>query len=220
MVRGGTADPSGGFVVELVPAGAYSVTASRPGFASEVADITVGEGGRDGVELKLSRQDGVTLRAIDGRDGRAIYATVTVFDQQGRIVHDTRMSFRAPDVKEIVVPIPPGSYTATVAAPYYAPRSVSFTAPSTQTVTLTPGGTILLQSKHSARRGYRLLDAGGMPYPRFGQPVSSRELLPGTLPLEQIAPGTYTVQLLDDGGAVVNSQQVLVREAETVRVEL
>ena len=32
------------------------------------------------MELKLSRQDGVTLRVVDGRDGLSIYASVTVFD--------------------------------------------------------------------------------------------------------------------------------------------
>jgi protocatechuate 3,4-dioxygenase beta subunit len=220
MVRGGVSDPSGGFTIELVPAGTYSVTVSRTGFGNEASDLTVGDAGRDGVELKLTRQDGTTVRVIDGRDNRSIYATVTVFDMQGRIVHDTRMGFRNPEAKEIAVPVPPGSYTATVAAPYYAPRSVSFTSPSAQTVTLTPGGTILVQSKHSKRHGIRLLDARGLPYPRYGQPMGSRDLMPGTLLFEYVAPGTYTLQLLDDAGAMLTSEQVVVREAETVRVEI
>ncbi|MEO8382730.1 MAG: carboxypeptidase regulatory-like domain-containing protein [Acidobacteriota bacterium] len=220
MVRGAVSDPSGAFSIDMVPAGAYSINASRKGFASQVLDLTIGDTGREGLELKLVREEGMTLRVVDGRDGRTLTASVTVFDAQGRVVHDTRTSFRSPDQSDIAVPVPAGTYTATVFAPFYAPRSVSFTAPSTQTVTMTPGGTILIQSKHSERRGIRLLDSAGMIYPRTGQPSPPRDLLPGTLPLDSVAPGSYTLQLLDDAGALLATQPVVVREGETVRVEI
>jgi len=99
---------------------------------------------------------------------------------------------------------------------------VSLTVPSSPTVTLTPGGTIRLQSKHTERRRYRILDANGTPYPRFAMPRSNYgTLLPGAWPLVNYAPGLYTFQLLSaDENVVVDSQQVIVREGETVDVSL
>jgi len=219
--RSAMTDPSGSFVLEHVPAGSYAITAGGNGYGNQMLDLTLGEAGRDGLELKLSRNDGVTLRVVDARDGRPLSAMVTVFDPQGRIVHDNRMMFGGPDPSEIRLPVAPGSYTATVTTTMYAPRSISFTSPSTQTVAMTPGGTILVQSKHSTRRRIRLLDASGMLYPRLGQPITTRDLMPGTLPLERVAPGTYTLQLLEtDSDAILATTQVVVREGETVPVSI
>lgn len=219
-LRSALTDPSGAFILELVPPGAYVVTASGEGYGNQVLDVTIAESGREGLELKLARNDGATLRVVDGRDGRALSAMVTVYDAQGRVVHDNRMMFGGGGATDVRVPVGPGSYVAAVTASGYAPRSVSFTSPSTQTVPLTPGGTIVVQSKHSTRRRIRLIDATGSAYPRFGQRPYSYELPPGTLPIDNVATGVYTLQLLSDDESVAATQQVVVREGETVRVEI
>jgi hypothetical protein len=108
-----------------------------------------------------------------------------------------------------------------VSSSRYAQRTVTVQSPSKQTVTLTPGGTLVLQSKHSERRRIRLIDSSGATYPRTGaQRAFSFELPPGTLPLENIAAGAYTVQLLNDDETVAASKQVVVREGMTERVDI
>jgi hypothetical protein len=89
-------------------------------------------------------------------------------------------------------------------------------------VALTPGGTLLIRSKHSERRRFRIIDANGLPYGRFMSAMPSRELLPrpGTTSALNIAPGTYTLQLLGDNDAVVTTIQVNVREGVSTEVEL
>ena len=221
FMRAVTTDTNGNFTMEGVSPGSYQVTASRDGYGNELKEETFSDSGRDGLEFRLMRGDGVTLRVVDGRDGRAISAFATVFDSAGRVVPDRGMGFGSPGSSDVQLSLSPGSYTATVTAVSgYAPQTVRITSPSTQTVALTPGGTILLQSKHSERRQMRLLDANGMQYPRMtAQPVP-RDLLPGTVPYEHIAPGNYTLLLLNDNGSVADRVPVTVREGETVRAEL
>lgn len=218
-LRGAVTDASGAFIVDLVPSGAYAVTASREGYGNQVLDVAIGESGRDGLELKLARNDGVTMSVVDGRDGRALAGVVTVYDVQGRSIYESRSMFSSL-AGDLRIPISPGSYTASVSAPGYASRSVSFTAPSRQTVPLTPGGRILVQSKHSTRRRMRLLDASGSPYPRYGQRPAIFDLPPGSAPIANVAAGAYTLQLLNDDESVAASERVVVREGETVTVQL
>jgi large repetitive protein len=221
MPRSAVTDPSGGFAIDFVPPGSYVVTASREGFGNQVLDLQVGDGGRDDIELKLNRNDGVTLKVVDGRDGRALSAMLVVFDMQGRVVHENRMYFRGTDaVSDTKVPLSPGQYIATVSSMGYAPRTATFSSPSSQTVSLTPGGTIRVRSKHSTRRRMRLHDASGMHYPRFSPRPLPYDLPPGTIPFEHIAPGAYTLQLLNDDESVASTTQVIVREGEVVEVEL
>jgi hypothetical protein len=221
MPRSAVTDPSGGFAIDFVPPGSYVVTASREGFGNQVLELQVGDGGRDDVELKLNRNDGVTLKVVDARDGRALSAMLVVFDMQGRVVHENRMFFRGTDaVSDTKVPLSPGQYIATVSSSGYAPRTATFSSPSAQTVSLTPGGTIVVRSKHSTRRRMRLHDASGMHYPRFSPRAFPYDLPPGTVPLEHIAPGAYTLQLLNDDESVAETKQVIVREGEVVEVEI
>lgn len=223
---GGVTDTNGTFVIDSVPPGTYAVTASKDGYGNQVMDLVVGDSSLDNVELRLARNDGVTLKVVDGRDGRPISASVTVFDMQGRVVHESRMMFfggGGTDTSDARLPVSPGSYTATVNAMNYAPRNISFQSPSTQTVVLTPGGTLHIQSKHSSMRRMRLVDANGVPYPRYvWSPTHSRELLPSpaTTTYQNVAPGTYTVQLLDDNNNVVDSRQVVVTEGQTSNAEI
>ena len=220
FMRAVTTDANGNFTMESVSPGSYQITASRDGYGNELKEETFGDSGRDGLEFRLMRGDGVTLRVVDGRDGRAISAFVTVFDSAGRVVHDRGMGFGQGSSTDIHLSLAPGSYTATVMTSGYAPQTARITSPSTQTVALTPGGTILVQSKHSERRRMRLLDATGMPYPRMTSQPMPRDLLPGTTPFEHVAPGSYTLLLLNDNESIADTVQVSVREGETVRAEL
>jgi len=224
ITYGATTDPNGNFVIELVPPGTYTVTAGGEGYANDVTETSIGDAGRENLELKLMRHEGVKVKVVDARDGRALTGMVIAFNRAGGVAHDSRGSMRFGDStpEDLSVPLPPGSYTATVSAFNYAPRTVTVTSPSPApvTVALTPGGTIRVTSKHSERRRYRLIDSTGMQYPRWDARPMPGYLTPGTGPLEHIAPGVYTLQLLSEELVVLDTTQVMVREGETVDVSI
>ena len=222
FARAAMTDPNGNFTLDSVSPGAYTITASRDGYGAEVRDEMFGDSGRDGLEIRLSRNDGLKLRVVDGRDGRQISAFVIVYDGGGRVVHDSRSRgfLGGASAADIDLPLATGSYTASVYMMGYAPMTARLTSPGRQTVSLTPGGTISVQSKHSVTRRMRVLDSAGAPYPRLSWNPPPRDLHPGTTPLPNIAPGTYTLQLLNDDGSVADSQQVVVREGEMIGVTL
>jgi protocatechuate 3,4-dioxygenase beta subunit len=219
--RAALSDNNGNFSLDFVHPGSYVITASREGYGNVVQEMSFTDAGRDDLELRLSRNDGVALNIVDARDGRTLSAQVMVFDGQGRLVHDSRGIFRFGDAaKEMRLPLAPGTYQATIFVPEYAARHISITSPSSPTVAVTPGGTIVVRSKHNVRRRMRVLDASGMVYPRFNVMPFTRDLPPGTLPIEHIAPGSYTLVLLNDDETAASTVPVVVREGETVTVDL
>jgi protocatechuate 3,4-dioxygenase beta subunit len=223
-MRGGRTamtDSNGVFSLDFVNPGPYVISASREGFGNSVQELTITESGREDLELRLSRNDGVVLTIVDARDGRSLSGQVIVFDAQGRQVYDSRGNFRFGDAaKEMRLPLAPGAYSATIFVPDYAPRHMSITSPSSPSIAVTPGGTILVRSQHNTRRRMRLVDASGMAYPRFMTTPFTRELPPGTLPIEHVAPGSYTLVLLNDDETPAGTQPVTIREGETVTVDL
>ncbi|HYO78380.1 MAG TPA: carboxypeptidase regulatory-like domain-containing protein, partial [Thermoanaerobaculia bacterium] len=175
MLRGASSDTAGTFQIESVQPGNYVVTTSRDGYANQVLDVTVPESGVENLEVKLTRNDGVTLRVVDARDNRPIRAAVFVYNAQGQLVYESgRMFGGDDDANEVRLPVAPGQYTASVTATGYAPLNISLQSPSLR-VALTPGGTLLVRSKHSERRRFRILDANGLPYGRFMTAMPTRE---------------------------------------------
>lgn len=216
-------DNTGLFVFDSVSPGTYTLTGSKDSYGNQVQDVTIGESGVDNLELRLAKNTGVLLKVIDERDGRPVNATVFVYNTAGQLQHETRFMFGGPsDENELRVPVAPGSYTMSVSAMGYAPQNVYVQSPSVRTVALTPGGQLHMASKHSVRRRYRMIDANGLPYNRISSVPPARDLLPspGTTILQNVAPGRYTLQLLGDNDAVVDSQQVTVAEGQTTRVDL
>ena len=219
--RTSVTDSTGMFIIDFVNPGSYVITASREGFGNAMQDLVLGDSGRDDLELKLSRNDGVTLSVVDARDGRAINGLVFVYDTQGRLVYDSQTAMRFGDAaKELRLPLSPGSYRATVMSFNYAPVHINVQSPSSPRISLSPGGTIVVRSRHNERRRMRLLDSSGMPYPRIGAMPMPRDLPPGTATFEHIAPGAYTLILLNDDESPASTQSVSVREGETVTVDL
>ena len=223
MTRGGLSDATGAFILDAVPPGNYTVTASREGYGNDVKELYVGESAPQDLELHLARNSGVTLNVVDARDNRPISARASVYDMQGRVVDETRpmMFGGGGDTGSLKLSLSPGNYTATISAGGYASRNVSFLSPSTQTVALSPGGTLQVRSRHSTPVRIRLIDANGIPYWRFSNVLPSRELLPSPniSTFSNVAAGIYTMQLLENE-VVVESKRIVVQEGQTTTEEI
>lgn len=218
--RGATTNSSGAFTLESVTPGSYVVTADKDGYGNDVRDVVVTDTASDDVELKLASNSGINLKVVDARDGRTLSANATVYDAQNRVVYDEPFRFGG-GADTIHLTLSPGSYRAVISAMGYATRSVSLTSPSNQTVPMTPGGTIVVRLGGGESQRARLVDSTGQPYVR---PMSRNAVFmldsPGTTTLPNVAPGTYTLQLLDPNDAPVKSQSVVVVEGGTATVDI
>lgn len=222
MSRTATADSAGTFILESVPAGSYALSGSGEGFGTEMTDVSVGDSGKDGLEIRLTRNDGVTLRVVDARTNLPISASVHVYDLQGQVVPASPTPFfGSTDSSAIKLRLAPGTFTASVQANLYAMQNIRIQSPGTQVVSLTPGGTLNVRSRHSERRRIRLIDANGLPYGRTINPLPWRDLLPsGTTTITNVAPGDYTIVLLGENDAMLDSVRVTVQEGGTTEAEI
>ena len=68
----------------------------------------------------------------------------------------------------------------------------------------------------------RLTDANGLAYGAnpFGQGQFQIVPAPGTTTLQNIAPGTYRIDVLDASGQVVTSQPVTINEGQPTEISL
>ena len=219
--RSAISDAGGAFTLDSVAPGRYHASAEKEGYGTQVVDVSVSDSSSGDVELKLTRNDGLTLRVVDARDGRALNASAYVTDMQGRVVQDDMFRMiGGGSASDLRLPLAAGQYRATISAFGYAAQTLILTAPGTRTVALTPGGTLVIRSQASEPRRARLLDASGQPYLRTGnrQPAFNVDI--GSTTLQYVAPGTYTLQFLgpNDQG-VVDSKTVTVIEGQTVTVE-
>lgn len=214
--RGTATDGNGNFTIDSVSPGTYTVTADKDGYGNDVRDVVVTDTGAQPLQLTIAKADGVTLTVIDARDGQPLNPAVNVFNAAGQNVYSSIFRGFSGGSSSTPLPLSPGQYTATVAAMNYAPRSVSFTSPSSQTVQLTPGGTIVVTAKNTDNtRRARLIDSNGAVYARPFSPDATYGI-PGTNnTIPNIAPGTYQLQVLANG-AIVNTVSVTVAEGATV----
>ncbi len=220
MSRTAQTDASGLFLVDNVPSGSYTVSAAKDGYGTKAVDTIVNDSGGN-VEIQLAKIQGVTLRVVDARDGRALNAQVHVTNAQNMTVYNSPF-FGGGSADSIKLPLDPGSYVAEINANGYAPQKVRITSPSNPTVGLTPGGSIIVQSRGSALRRARLLLPDGTEYSRnrFGGAIFTVDPSPGVTVLSNIAPGTYTLQILGDASDVVTSAPVTVLEGQQATVSL
>jgi protocatechuate 3,4-dioxygenase beta subunit len=215
-------DMNGTFSLDLVSPGSYLITADKQSFGNEARDITITDRPMDDLELRLQPGEGATLKVVDPRDGRALRAQVVVFDMQGRVMNNGRAFMFGDDNASDTIPLAAGQYQATVSAFGYGTRQVSLSSPSTQTIALTPAARLAIHSKHSEQLTVRLVDSNGWLYPRWSAIPPSAQLLPSpaTTTIDNLGAGTYTLQLIGQGGAVLDSKQVMVAEGQTVEVDL
>jgi Carboxypeptidase regulatory-like domain len=213
-------DDSGGFLIDGVVTGSYTVSADKDGYGNVVKDISVTDVAPQDVMLDLARTDGITLRVVDGRNGQTLNPNVAVYDAQNRPVYNTlRFGFGGGSDSERI-PLAAGQYRAVIAANGYAPKTVTLASPSSQTVPLTPGGSVVLHSKTAATRRALLIDADGTPYTRPYSTDPSFLVPIGDTRLPNVAPGPYTLQIIGPNGAVVSTQPVVVVDGQEIAVDV
>jgi len=213
-------DAGGNFSLPAVPLGAYQISADLDNYGHTIKDVQVQEAPSD-VELKLSPSAGIVLNVVDGRDGRLLSAQPRVVDMQGRAI-DT--GFRFNNTPEpLKIDVSPGTYRVTLYANGYAAKTITVTAPSSQSVPMTPGGTLQIKSKSSASDlRFRLIDGNGLPYGRLGFNEGTYPLLasPAVTTLPNVAPGVFRLEVLDKTDRVVNSTSVTVADGMPTTVEI
>ncbi|MFN2238039.1 MAG: collagen binding domain-containing protein, partial [Thermoanaerobaculia bacterium] len=220
MSMPGRSDAAGNFVLDSVTPGDYRLRVAKSGFGQEVRELSVSDSPTAGLEIRLSPTDGISLRIVDARDGRALNAFISVLDGAGRVAQQG--SFR-PDSSGITrISLAPGSYSALVNASGYASQRIQFSVPGAQlAVSLRPGGSLRIDSTATTSVRARLLDPTGHPHqPALWDPRPEMTLRPGSTMIENIGPGMYTLEILDAGGAVTDRKQVNVVEGQLSVLEI
>jgi protocatechuate 3,4-dioxygenase beta subunit len=218
-------DVNGTFTIDSVAPGTYTVAADKSGYGNYVTEVTVTEDGAPDVELKLSKNPGVTLKIVDARGGRSLSGTVYVFDNLGRFVQDSGRMFGGgmESAADAQLSLAPGSYVATVTSMGYAPVSVNLVSPGTQTVAMSPGGKVIIRSTQSDIQRIRLVDSRGQRYPHLPNrpPASDLSPSPAQMQLDNVAPGTYRVEVLTSSDTTaIKSVPVVVTEGGVVVVDV
>ena len=222
--RGATTASDGTFVIDSVARGNYQIKADRDGYGHELKSIVVGDS-NDEIELKLASTSGVTLTVVDARDNTPLAASVVrVVDAQGQNVDTTGFLRFGGTPEPVKLPLAAGTYRVTVAAMNYATQTFAVVSPSSPTVRMSPGGTLLIRSKASTMTRARLIDASGLPYTRGfmggGGGIFTIDPSPGVTTLQNVAPGSFNLQILGPGDQVVKTVPVTVIDGQTVPVDV
>jgi uncharacterized GH25 family protein/protocatechuate 3,4-dioxygenase beta subunit len=208
-------DPAGSFVVDNIARGSYQATAQKDGYGHDVRDLTIGDSAPDDLEFKLSPSSGVTLRVVDGRDNRALSANVMrVVDAQGRTLEGSGGFRYNPSTEPVTLTLAPGTYTVTLTAMDYAPKSINVTSPSDITVQMMPGGSLVLRSKSSTQQRVRLIDSKGAIYPRGPNGIFTLDPSPLTTTVNNVTGGVWTLQVLNSADQVINSIPITIVDGQ------
>jgi protocatechuate 3,4-dioxygenase beta subunit len=216
-------DAAGGFTLDGVARGTYEAKADKEGYGHEIRSITVGDSSND-LEFKLAPGAGITLTVVDGRDNRMISAGIArITDAQGRNVDTPTFRFGG-SPEPLKLTVSPGTYRVSVIAQGYAAQTFTLSSPSSPTVRMTPGGTVVIRSKSSAISRARLVDSSGLAYVRspFGgqSGIFTIDASPGVTTLQNIAPGTFRLELLGPADEVLKTVPVNVIEGQPAQVEI
>lgn len=212
-----TTDATGAFRIDGVSSGNYRLRATKNGYGHEAMDVVIAGDGEQEVEIRMSRSDGVILRVVDRRDGRALRAFVSVADPMGRLAVEQMLGDA-----DAAVSLAPGSYRAAVSVSGYAPTVIDIRSPGgPYTVALTPGGSLRVESASPERRRARIVDSSGRPI------IRGRITAPYEMTLDAagatvtgIEAGSYAIEVLDAGGAVASRQTFTIVEGQTTTVRI
>ena len=209
-------DSAGRFTVEITP-GSYAFRVEKQGYGHRTMDLQVPDSGIPDLDVQMQPSEGVRLRVVDARDGRGLRGFVSVSDGGGRLAFEGSISADTPDGGSI--PLAPGGYMVLINVNGYASAMIRLTAPSAlQTIAVSPGGTLHVESNSADRRLARIIDSSGQIVRRGSwQNDGNFVLQPGVTAYGQLAPGSYTLEVLD-GGGVAERESFTILEGQTTLV--
>ena len=114
----------------------------------------------------------------------------------------------------VKLPLSPGTYRVTVSARNYAPQTITMSSPSQQTVRFSPGGTIILHSRDTATRRFRLVDTSGTPFGMNPSRRGSCRSPRARCTLNNIAAGHYRLEVLDKNDKVTKTVEIDVVDGQ------
>ena len=213
----GSSDQAGAFSVSTNRADAFVVNATKKGFATAVQSVTP-----DGppIVLRLQRSEGLRVRLVDARNGATLSGYVVATNEHGLIAgrgdRDERNGITT-------VPLPDGAYRVSVSANGFASQSRHVALPfqGELSFALTPGGTLIVRSDRKSSDLVKLIHPNGEEYVRCQCNGIAEIRLSGTVTtIENVAPGNFTMQVLDAKGRVMASYPVTVTEGATTTAEI
>jgi protocatechuate 3,4-dioxygenase beta subunit len=209
----------GEFALRSLREGRYRVTTSKKGYGQEVRELAVTRGATAGLLLELSPAAGVTVSVVDARDGHALEATVVVRDGARRIVANSHSGVE--DDGALNIPLADGAYLLSTSASGYGTATVPVTAPSQGLrVSLTPGGTLEIESAQERQGLVRLVQPDGEEYVQcWCNGIAEIQLQGRRTKVEHVTPGSYTLELIGES-EVLARKPVVVREGQKTTVTI
>ncbi|HEY0157384.1 MAG TPA: carboxypeptidase-like regulatory domain-containing protein [Thermoanaerobaculia bacterium] len=207
---------NGAFMLPAARA-AYVITIAKPGFATVTQRV---EPGAAPLLVRMQRSGGLRVRITDARTGATLDGYAAALDTAGLQI---AKSSDAQKDGAMLLPLAPGPYRIAVSADGYASQSARATVPHEGELrfALTPGGTLVVRSTRPTTDVVKLILASGEEYVRCQcNGIAEIRLTGLTTTIEHVAPGTYTMQVLDGQGLVKTTYPVTVTEGQTAIAEL
>lgn len=212
-----TTRADGRFSVAVQPGVTYSVTASKSGYASSTTSV---DGSAPAaVRLELTPSEGTIVRLVDARSGATLSGYVVVREA----VRDVQIpvSHEEQGDGSLRLPLPPGQYRVSVSANGYASQTVRTTIPGPEVrVALTPGGTVVIHAAPDAKKKVRFVLPDGEEYVRcYCNGIAEIRLDGAVTRVENVAPGSYRMEVLDGAGKIEQTHPVVVIEGQPTSVD-
>ena len=213
-----TTAAQGTFHQRSLPEGRYRIITSKAGFGQEVLEVEVARGGTAEALAELTPADGLNVTVVDARDQRPLEAIVVVRDSAKRIVANRHAGVGADGALNI--PLSSGAYSLSTSATGYGTATLKVTTPGPGLrVGLTPGGTLVIESARDLRGRVRLIQPGGEEYVRcWCNGIADIELKGKRTVVENVTPGSYVVELIDEPGVSPHPVVVIEGQKSTIVV--
>jgi len=211
-----TTGSQGAFLQRALPEGRYRLITSKGGFGQEVREVEVQRGGTIEAILELTPAEGLNVTVVDARDQRPLDAIVVVRDQGRHIVANRHSGVGVDGVLNI--PLASGSYSLSTSASGYGTATLKVTAPGQGLrIGLTPGGALVIESGRDLRGRVRLMQPDGEEYVRcWCNGIADIELKGKRTVVENVTPGNYMVELVDEPGSAPQPVVVVDGQMSTV----
>ncbi|HEX2121597.1 MAG TPA: hypothetical protein VHL59_08145, partial [Thermoanaerobaculia bacterium] len=212
-----TTDAAGAFRIVVNDAPSFIVTASKKDFAASVQRV---ESATMPLEFTLVRSDGIRVRLVDARNGATLKGWAVATDASGLPAARAEQTERDGTMH---LGLADGSYRISVSASGFASQSKDAVLPARGELrfALTPGGTLVVRSDRPSYDLVKLVMPNGVEYVRCEcNGIAEIRLTGTTTTIGHIAPGRYTMQVLDANGSLKTRYPVTIAEGETSVAEI